>query len=440
MLKARRSKKAKRVEKVKTVKRIKSQQGNVMLGAIFLIAIISVITLSYYKREAWVAKQNQAKSLGSAFAMVINALENRLSFDEHFGSGQYDLKALLPTSCGGSAPSDYLPCGFTLSSPLLHGNFVINVSQSTTNPEVRTANVTLGTIGLIENATVVAVPYLAGAVVGSAKSTEPLSGNKYLSAVVSYDLNKSTAVVTAKVVANQNNSNVYLKTDGSNNMENALSFNKNLHASNRMIKYVSELTNDQDLKIDASKVYLGNQSGQKGNSNVVVNDLTIHSMGDKKLSNLLISVPVGSVLPYAGTVIPENYMECDGRYLSRSQYSALFNAIGTTYGASGSSFRLPDLRGVFIRGWDHGKGVDKNRALGTFQDDAIRNITGYLTGGDDAWRGEGAFYRKSTRYGNIHIQNEEGSYYTYFDASRVVPTAADNRPKNVSLMYIIRYQ
>lgn len=308
--KEKRIKKSRETKVIKKLRSIQSQQGNIMLGAIFLIAIISVITLSYYKHQAWENKQNAAKSLGSEFAMVINALENRLSFDEHFGAGQYDLKALLPTSCGGSAPSDYLPCGFNLHSPVLQGNFLIDVSQSATNPEVRTANVTLGTIGLKENNTVTAVPYLAGAVVGAAKAKEAFSGNKYLSAVVSYDLNKTTAVVSAKVVANQNNSNVYLKVDGSNNMENALSFNKNLNASNRMIKYVSELTNDQALTIDAPSinlngsttnvnttttninrnsgtVYLGNQSAIQGNSNVIVNDLTIASMGNEKLTDAL---------------------------------------------------------------------------------------------------------------------------------------------------------
>ncbi len=98
-----------------------------------------------------------------------------------------------------------------------------------------------------------------------------------------------------------------------------------------------------------------------------------------------------------------------------------------------------DLRGQFIRAWDAGKGVDVGRSLGSNQGDAIRNITGYY--GNGMWRdhggqwggSSGAFYH---RYVPGDSPNGGGNYGTqlYFDASRVVPTAADNRPKNVALL------
>ncbi len=43
---------------------------------------------------------------------------------------------------------------------------------------------------------------------------------------------------------------------------------------------------------------------------------------------------------------PANFLPCDGRALSISEYQALFALIGTTYGGDGvRDFKLPDLRG-----------------------------------------------------------------------------------------------
>jgi len=57
-------------------------------------------------------------------------------------------------------------------------------------------------------------------------------------------------------------------------------------------------------------------------------------------------LPVGLVLPYAGTSEPTNWLFCDGRSVSDSTYSVLFAVLGTTYGNSGGAgtFDLPDLR------------------------------------------------------------------------------------------------
>ena len=60
-------------------------------------------------------------------------------------------------------------------------------------------------------------------------------------------------------------------------------------------------------------------------------------------------VPVASVLPYAGpaSIIPPNFLLCDGREVSRFTFANLFNIIGVAYGSpsSGSVFHLPDMRG-----------------------------------------------------------------------------------------------
>ncbi len=68
----------------------------------------------------------------------------------------------------------------------------------------------------------------------------------------------------------------------------------------------------------------------------------------------LVLVPVGSVVPYAGTSVPANWWACEGQLLSRTSYAALFAAIGTSWGAGDgtTTFALPDLRGRTLLGQD----------------------------------------------------------------------------------------
>lgn len=93
--------------------------------------------------------------------------------------------------------------------------------------------------------------------------------------------------------------------------------------------------------------------------------------------------PTGGTVPTAGIIyravnsVPEGFLKANGAAVSRVAYSALFAAIGTSFGAGdgNTTFNLPDLRGEFIRGWDDGRGVDAARTLGSAQADAFRNHT-----------------------------------------------------------------
>lgn len=61
---------------------------------------------------------------------------------------------------------------------------------------------------------------------------------------------------------------------------------------------------------------------------------------------------VGSIVNYAGSGTPTGWLLCDGSAVSRSTYSALFAAIGTTWGAGNGSttFNVPDIRQRFQLG------------------------------------------------------------------------------------------
>lgn len=89
--------------------------------------------------------------------------------------------------------------------------------------------------------------------------------------------------------------------------------------------------------------------------------------------------PPGVVLPFAGLTAPDGWLLCDGSAVDQSTYSALYNAIGATYNTqvnptTGSAwaaptagqFRVPDYRGVFLRGTGTASGGDST-ALGGHQ-------------------------------------------------------------------------
>ena len=64
------------------------------------------------------------------------------------------------------------------------------------------------------------------------------------------------------------------------------------------------------------------------------------------------SLPAGIIIGYGGAAAPDQWFLCDGTAISRSTYSALFTAIGDSYGVGNgsSTFNLPDYRGRVMVG------------------------------------------------------------------------------------------
>jgi phage-related tail fiber protein len=138
-------------------------------------------------------------------------------------------------------------------------------------------------------------------------------------------------------------------------------------------------------------------------------------------------VPIGTIIAFAGAVPPKGYLLCDGTSYSRITYEDLYSVIGTIYGClDGATFRVPDLRGEFLRGVDSGRGVDTGRALGSTQADDLKshnhtallyceNGGGYFAGGNSGAPGAD---------GTGVTQNTGGS---------------ETRPRNVAINYCIKY-
>lgn len=161
---------------------------------------------------------------------------------------------------------------------------------------------------------------------------------------------------------------------------------------------------------------------------------------DKVKMDGLAALPAGVIMPYAGSAVPDGWRECNGDEISRDTFAFLFAAIGTIYGVGNgtTTFNLPDLRGEFLRGWDHGRGIDEDRDLGSAQIDSLAShthpITGDTSGGDNPW---GGIERKiSTDDNPVNDGTESGIMAHLF----VGPNGTDveTRPRNIAMMYLIK--
>ena len=151
------------------------------------------------------------------------------------------------------------------------------------------------------------------------------------------------------------------------------------------------------------------------------------------------ALPVGVPVPWPSATPPTGWLKCNGAAFSAEDYPNLAKAYPT--------LKLPDLRGEFIRGWDGGKGVDSGRTLLSAQGDAIRNITGVVgyssIGDSQGLLGyvSGAFSASESKAPALSGASASGyqrSLYANFNASAVVPTANENRPRNIAFNYIVR--
>lgn len=169
-------------------------------------------------------------------------------------------------------------------------------------------------------------------------------------------------------------------------------------------------------------------------------------VGEENKATLLSFLPVGFMCMWPSTALPKvgTWMERDGSILAIADYPELFLILGNQYGGeAGSTFALPDDRGLVERGWDHGRRFDANRVFGSQQGDAIRNIYGnadYIFTSNYPVATVGAFswlFLGGNR-GAANLVAGNAADNLRFDASSIVPTAAENRMKNRAYLPIIK--
>ncbi|ENX58803.1 MULTISPECIES: phage tail protein [Acinetobacter] len=229
---------------------------------------------------------------------------------------------------------------------------------------------------------------------------------------------------------------------------------------NKVTKKVNELIDAHELSV----TNLTNSINQIAQAHALdvntinqrINQLILdHNLDVSSLTNRINSLfginddAIGliSICPFEA--VPVNYLECNGQTYNKADYPKLAAKLGNKYGGDANTFVVPDYRSEFVRGWDHGRGVDVDRSLGSHQDDAMQNITGSLKAGPissgnnqfvDELQADGAF---EVIPGQKSYTGDAGTGSTQpwgvkFDASKVVRTALENRPRNITAMYVIK--
>ncbi|WP_438481282.1 tail fiber protein [Oleiharenicola lentus] len=160
-------------------------------------------------------------------------------------------------------------------------------------------------------------------------------------------------------------------------------------------------------------------------------------------------VPAGTIVAFGGETIPAGWRLCDGSLLNRSDFPALFAALGTNFGADNTAtFRVPDLRGVFLRGRDRGTGrdVDRNSRITIYGGGATGDLVGSYQPDQLASHNHdyGDIYHSEYR-GSISLPDNRGSGdtdgdNTGYEIGRTTGArgGSETRPKNVMVNYIVK--
>lgn len=172
-------------------------------------------------------------------------------------------------------------------------------------------------------------------------------------------------------------------------------------------------------------------------------------------------LPAGAVMAFAMNTAPAGWLAADGSSVSTGgANAALFAAIGYTYGGSGGSFNLPDLRGYFVRGIDNSRGIDTGRTFGSNQGHALddhyhsgtTNSDGFHshsqslgtlygnTGGTTAFGfAAGGIYQPVNSQAGRHTDGA-GSHTHGFNTGGAInaQVANETRPINIALLYCIK--
>lgn len=207
------------------------------------------------------------------------------------------------------------------------------------------------------------------------------------------------------------------------------------------------MTQARDLGDAANKAnFLDNVSSDiqtqvTANATAASNASTAASNASTAAANAVL--PAGLILPFGNASAPTGFLACEGQVVSRSTYWDLFMAIGVTWntgGETGAQFRIPDLRGAFLRGT--GSNATHNMAngsdfagpsVGSFENDQfqghkhnLRIFTGTATYGPRA----GDNYSQVSSYDTLGATTD-----STYGTARI---GDETRPFNAGILYCIK--
>jgi microcystin-dependent protein len=137
-----------------------------------------------------------------------------------------------------------------------------------------------------------------------------------------------------------------------------------------------------------------------------------------------VGVLSGEIKSFAMSSCPGGWFEADGSAISRTTYANLYANLGTAWGVGDGSttFNLPDARGQFLRGWDHGRGVDTSRAFASTQADDFKSHT-----------------HSGAPSGSIGVNTSSSAFIPSGASGTTGATGGtETRPKNIAILYCVK--
>lgn len=165
--------------------------------------------------------------------------------------------------------------------------------------------------------------------------------------------------------------------------------------------------------------------------------------GIAAVSSVTSDMFVGMIASFGMETPPDGWHICNGGEYSLASYPELYAVIGTTWGdltdglgGSGDThFRVPDLRGEFLRGFDNGLGSDPDAAgrtggdaVGSSQTDEIKSHS-HTISPTAATAGNGSGGRN---------HGGDGSYHGHISATQT-HGGNETRPRNKYVQFCIKY-
>lgn len=161
------------------------------------------------------------------------------------------------------------------------------------------------------------------------------------------------------------------------------------------------------------------------------------------------ALPVGSMIGFPVDKVAPGFLELDGSVKSVATYPDLATFLGGAFnkGDEGAgNFRLPESRGEFLRGWDHGRGVDAGRVVGSHQKGSLVMMDN-ISGGQGLMSSAPTSTQVASDYGLDQTSNAEWPGVKAVLSSELTPfspsfgasiTAGVTRPRNLAVMWCIK--
>jgi microcystin-dependent protein len=201
--------------------------------------------------------------------------------------------------------------------------------------------------------------------------------------------------------------------------------------------YIKNNYSDPDVN---APLWINRSTGE-----VNIKSLIVNSFDNKGTAGTTVNTggglfPTGGIMMFTVSGVPAGWLECDGSDISINDYGVLYGVIGQNYTTSTlidktTRFQIPDMRGLFVRGWDNNKGIDAGRALGdATQGDMLKSHDHPFYWGQDPTPSAIPAIGGSTTGNSVQNYNFYG-----IGGDQIGNTGGtETRPKNIALIYCIK--